>query len=57
MRTRLALGLGILALAGSMLLAEDAAAPDEHWLTTFPEAEKAAQKDWKPIAIEAGREK
>lgn len=57
MRSFLALGLGILALTGSALLADEPAAPTEHWLTTFPESEKAAQKDWKPIAIEAGREK
>ena len=53
-----ALGLGILVLGASALVAEEeAAAPSEHWLTTWPEAEKAAQKDWRPIAIEAGREK
>lgn len=44
--------LVLAAIAGSAALAE--AAPT--WLKSLDEAKKAAQRDWKPILIDAGRE-
>jgi len=51
-----AMGLLALPLAGSLLVAQGAEKPKVVWHPRYAEAQKEAQKDWRVILINAGRD-